>query len=1161
MHLDPDGNLRFSPTDLIKHLACRHLTGLNKARSLGQPGYELPPYADPFAERIAEHGNKHEAAYLQTLLDQGRQVTEIDTAGIYQDQSRRQGALAATTQAMRAGADVIYQAVLGTANWGGQADFLFKVDTPSQLGEWSYEVADTKLARTAKVPALVQMADYSQYVANIQQLQAESVHLILGDNRQETFPLRHIAPYHHAAKERFEHDIANTDLLAIYPDKVEHCARCVWRSRCKQRRLDDDHVTLVADLGRTHAQQLTETGTASTLTELATTPNPSKPPRMAQGTLDKLAAQANIQHRGRQTGTLLYELLPLAVPDGDETEPAYTGLEALPEPNPGDLFFDIESDTLLGDDGLEYLFGWVNTHGKYTPRWAFTTSEERDLTETFITFLTDRQHQYPGYRVYHYAPYEQAAIKRLATRHGINEAALDHLLRSEMFVDLHKIVRQALRASVDSYSIKRIEHFYNYTRQHDTDSVDSGTDSAVALEAWIQRGANPADRHELDAIETYNYDDCESTRQLREWLETLRHEAQQQYGRPLRRPPTPDTTVSDDAQDINDEVKALQDQLTNGIPDDADDRTQDQHARWILAQLLLFHRRESNVDWWDLFRRVDLARAYETESDLDGALEDPEILAGLTYQPDLDTAGPRNTTLYTFTFPSDQETKLNADDALWDTTEDAMKSIGTIDTLDLDQGRLVIRRTDNSTAIAPKQLRTAVLAPVIGNSKQRDATRALAQHAANISSELDTQPNAAFKLLTRTPPRNLASQQGRGEAITSIAHSLDHDYLAIQGPPGTGKSTTGAELIHHLLQHGYKVGITANSHAVINNLLTKVQATDSGNQLRGIKALGSSKTKLDGIHCQSGGYDKMRVILDSGDPKDKIFSGRPANLIAGTPSAMSNTHLTGALDYLVIDEAGQMALADALAATQASKNLILLGDPNQLSQPTRAAHPEGTDQSALHHILGSEVTMPPEQGILLNTTYRLHSEICTYISHHFYSDQLTPHPQTDQRTIEGISPGVHGVAIEHQGRRAWSPEEAQAIAELVDDLIGRTFTDDNRPPRPLTQADILVVAPYNTAVQEIRRHLIVQGLDHIRVGTVDKFQGQQTPVAILAMTASAAELAPRGLAFLTATQRLNVAISRAQVTAFVVHANDLLASNIPTVGHLPGVSALLEGAT
>ena len=282
-------------------------------------------------------------------------------------------------------------------------------------------------------------------------------------------------------------------------------------------------------------------------------------------------------------------------------------------------------------------------------------------------------------------------------------------------------------------------------------------------------------------------------------------------------------------------------------------------------------------------------------------------------------------------------------------------------------------------------------------------------------------------------------------------------------------------------------------------------------------------------------------------------------LVAGTPWLFTATQHDQQFDVLVIDEAGQMSLANALAASTAAKNLVLLGDPLQLAQVSQGSHPDGCELSVLEHLLGDAATIPPERGIFLERSWRMHPDVCRFISDVVYESRLESEAhcalrRVDAPTITGTGLRYH--PIEHEGNSQESKEEADWIAQAVAGMLnGGRFTDWDQPTRPLQPRDILVVTPYNAQVSKIRETFQRHGLA-VPVGTVDKFQGQEAPIVFFSMATSAGDDIPRSLDFLFSRNRLNVAISRAQCLAILVASPRLLDVECRTVEQMKLVNAL-----
>ena len=1093
--------LTFSATDLSSFLACTHLSLLDRRSAFGGP--KPPKFPDPALEALRQRGFEHERAFLSSL------------DGNVIDIGNRADAFEATREAMRAGAEVIYQGALKAGDWIGRPDFLRKVGRPSRLGDWSYEVIDAKLAREAKGGALLQLLVYADLLKHVQGVAPESVHLALGgpDARTVSFRVADYAAYFRSLRRRFmQHMNAGGD-PPIAPDPTAHCDVCDWQTICQRERRQVDHLSLVAGIRKQQVQSLREVEiTSVVLLSEVDLQHPPMLERVRPQALQRIREQARIQVEGRREGIPKYELL-LPIEPGQ-------GLAALPPPSPGDLFFDLEGDPYAFTYGIEYLFGFADSEGRYTGRWAMDPEAEKRAFEAFIDLVMARLEEYPDLHVYHFAPYEPSALKRLMGRHATREEELDRLLRGEVFVDLYRVVKQALRASVESYSIKKLEPFYGFERAVDLRKAGSARASHEALLELGQHGADDAEL--LNTIEGYNQDDCVSTLRLRNWLEQLRDELAQQTAvpRPERASPEPPEKVAE----TETEVAALVAALTSDVPDDpaapamrADveqERSPEQQARWLLAQLLGFHRREQKASWWEYFRRRDLSS--------DELIEDQATLGGLTYETIV--GHEKRSLIHRYRFPH-QEHGLKIDDQPHD--PQTGKAAGTIVAIDDASGTIDLKRGSGSSVPHPGAL---IPNDIIGDKEQRASLRRVARAVLDSGLGDDATFRAAADLLMRRAPR--VGLEFGDESLLDVArrlvHTIDRSILPVQGPPGAGKTFTGARMIVEALKAGKRVGITAMSHKVICNLLDEVSraAREEIFALRGIQ-----KAK-EGDGC---GSREIRVTNDNADVLKALQSGE-AHLAAGTAWLWSREDMIRSVDLLFIDEAGQFSLADALAVAPAANSLVLLGDPKQLDRPQQGSHPPGADVSALSHLLGEHATMPPERGLFLGETWRLHPEICLFTSELFYDRRLRSRAGREMQRVIGPDPlngsGLRFVPVEHEGNVSESPEEIEVVARLIEDALDAraTWVNEKGEERPLRLADILVVAPYNAQVAAIAQRLPAGA----RVGTVDKFQGQQAAIVIYSMATSSAEEAPRGMEFLFSPNRLNVATSRAQALAVIV---------------------------
>ena len=1152
MRLADDG-LKFAATDLGLHLSCSHLTSLRRAVALGE--IEGPtPYEDPRGDVLKARGIEHERRILEGFEEDGRSVETIATdAPSGRALDRAAAAAARTRDAMRQGADVIYQARLedDAGRWSGYPDFLLRVDAPSALGGWSYEVLDAKLARRAKAEALLQLLLYSDLLERAQGAAPAWMHLALGAPGQEQpvrFRVAEYAAYYRHVRERFEEHAA--DPPETYPEPVDHCTLCDWKRSCAERRRADDHLSLVPDVGRGQRRRLAARG-VTTLAALAALDLPltPAPDGIGPAALARIRDQARVQDRARQERRRIHEpILPI-----EENR----GLAALPEPSPSDVFFDLEGDAFAAVDGLEYLFGVADRDGAYRACWALDQAGEKRAFERFIDDVMARRAQEPGFHVYHYGAYETTAVKRLMSRYATREEEVDRLLRGDVFVDLHRVVRQGLRASVERYSIKALEPFYGFRRAVD---LAAATRALIAWEAALETGGAQGPKADAlrAAIEGYNRDDCLSTLRLAGWLESCRREVEAQTGEPVPRPALPEEDASE--REGAAATAALFDALVAGLPDDDAALDDDQRARRLTAHLLEFHRREEKSAWWEFFDRCGLTAeehvAHRT------------TLGGLVYEGEAGQV--KRSVVHRYRFPeqsheiavgSTPKNPATAEDD--DAGRGACGTVAALDdlarTIDLRRGKA--SKVPHPAALVPLDI---VRTPVL-----RDSIARLGEAVAESGFAPASPRRAAFDLLRGAAPRiaGAAGRPGVGDglrkpgekpldAIRRIAPRLDRSVLAVQGPPGSGKTYAGARMILDLLAAGRRVGVTANSHKVIANLLDAVckAADERDGRPRGAPSgqpHAGAPAAVRGIQKANAGEgcaDRRIVkVTDNGKVAAALAAG-DANLAGGTAWLWAREEMADAVDVLVIDEAGQMSLANTLAVCQAARTLVLLGDPRQLDQPIQGVHPPGADVSALGHLQGGAATVDPDRGVFLDVTWRMHPDICRFTSEQFYGGRLEARPELSRQTVLGPVPlGGHGlrfVPVTHTGNTHASTEEADRIRALVAGLLadGAAWINQHGRHAPLTLADILVVAPYNAHVATLRARLP----EGARVGTVDKFQGQEAPIVLYSMATSSADEAPRGMEFLYSLHRLNVATSRARCVAAIVASPALLTPDCRT---------------
>ena len=1106
-------HIRLSATDLSNHLACNHLTSLDLSVALGERN--APSWRSPDLWVLQERGFEHEKAYLDFLAAKGLSI--VDMRDVDDDGT----AFAKTCEAMESGAPVLVQATLENGQWFGRVDVLQRVERPSKLGDWLYEVYDCKLARETKAETILQLSLYSALLETIQGLLSEYMYVVPpAENFQpERYRVLDFAAYYRYVKARLEKTVELKQHTCTYPEPNPHCSICRWWSECDVWRRKDDHLSLVAGIRKLQRKQL-NTWQVSTVEKLAKLPLPleQRPEYGSTEAYVRVREQARVQVAGRNSGKPEYELLEII----DER-----GLSRIPQPSPGDVFFDLEGDPFVGLGGREYLFGYVtgDTTGKavYYKKWAINAEEEKWTFEWFVDSVMARWAEYPGMHIYHFTAYEPSALKRLMGRYATREDEIDRILRARLLVDLHPILKQAIRASVEEYSLKALEVFHAFERAV---PLEDARQAMRQFEHSLELGRPiDLDADERKAIETYNADDCLSTKSLRDWFERER-EGLEKMGRTIARPVVSDGAPPPTIDERQKRIAQLVDDLITGIPADKSQHTEEQSARWLLAALLDWHRREDKADWWEYFRLRDLPD--------DELLDERYALAGLRFVKRAGVGGKLPVDRYEF---EKQETTVRSDDTVCHGEE----KIGEVIGIDLAERWVDIKKTRKGKDFHPSSVfvdtrgpKTDVLAGSLFRLGEWVKANGLAAEGGY---------RAACDLLLRRPPRLadgvgplIRSGESTVAAAKRIGASLDHSVLAIQGPPGAGKTYGGARMICELIQRGKKVGVTAVSHKVIRNLLDEVlKAAEEA----GIKCLVCAQ-KVNELSDEGSLAAGLTEIKANDKALAKLQAGH-VNVLGGTAWLWSREDFFQTVDILFIDEAGQMSLANVLAVAQAARSLVLIGDPQQLEQPLRGSHPEGAETSALEHLLAGAKTITPDKGLFLEKTWRLHPKICDFTSEVFYEGRLEPREGLINQRIEGHPwPGKAGlwfVPVDHEGNQNASPEEVERIAAIVGELLqpGVNWIDDKGRSRPLQLEDILIVAPFNAQVSDL-----LSRLRNARVGTVDKFQGQQAPVVIYSLTTSSPEEAPRGMEFLYSLNRLNVATSRARAMVILVGSPRLL---------------------
>ena len=1073
---------------------------------------------DELLARTAKLGDAHEQRHLDELRAQVGENPTIIGRPAYS----LAGLIAAaeqTRQALNQRSPVIVQAAMFDGRFVGFADFLV-------LEQDSYRLRDTKLARSVKVTALLQLAAYADSLDRDGVPVLDEVELALGNGTLMSYPVRELLPVYRsrrgALQELLDRHYGGGAPVQWGDESVWACLRC---PECELEIKARNDVLLVAGLRTSQRARLIDAGIA-TIGQLAERSGPIT--GLSAAASGNLELQARLQTSAPVDGKPVYEVVD---------PPALSGL---PPASPGDLFFDFEGDPLWTADGkawgLEYLFGVLEADETFTPIWADDRFEEREALRRFLDLVRDRRACHPDMHIYHYAAYERTALLKLAGTYGIGEEEVDDLLRGNVLVDLFPLVRNSIRVGTSNYSLKSLEPLYMGDELR-TGDVTTASDSIVMYDKYcelIAEGAIDEAAVIRRKIEKYNHYDCRSTRKLRDWLRARADE----HGVDFREPPAPKEKTRDPV-DEDDTARALMAFAGDAL----DQRTPEQQAVAIIAGARGYNKREDKPYWWRHFQRMN--NPIDEWADTSGVFMTEQVEVEEDWRPPQGREKKSRRRLRLRGALESGNLQSNEMRAIYDAPAPAAldhqpngRACHDIEIVEYDDPADPTDVTVIEKGVG-KDDETHLQLPFALTPKQPIQTKhlkvAIDSIATLVRDGLPSLPAASYiDILTRRRPRMHSAvtlpRAGNNIAdITAAVLNLDHSYLAVHGPPGCGKTHTAARVIAALVNdHGWRIGVVAQSHSVVEHLFDGIVAAGVDGQRVGKKVKKSAQPR---VH-------EWREVKDTKYPDFLAEDG--GRVIGGTAWDFANPGRVppGSLDLLVIEEAGQFCIANTLAVAAAARNLLLLGDPQQLPQVIQGTHAEPVDQSALGWLVDGAPTLDPSLGYFLEKTWRMHPDVCEPVSRLSYGGLLSNEAVTAARHLAGCEPGVHEILVEHDGNSTDSVEEAECVVTEIAKLLGSEWTDEDGT-RPLGPSDILVVAAYNAQVLRIRRQLELAGIQDLQVGTVDKFQGKQAPVVFFSLAVSSADDVPRGISFLLSRNRVNVAISRAKYATYIVRSSRL----------------------
>ena len=1150
MYRNSNNQLVFSPSDLVLAMRSPFASWMERL-AIESPAMiaDIEKDSDPMMALLAAKGNAHESNFLKSLQD--KHGTE--TIAIVKSKSHHDKALE-TLQYMNDGYPFIYQAYLSRDGFAGSADFLVKLEGKSSLGDYHYEAWDTKLSQTTRPYFLIQLCCYSWMLESIQGIIPNEAAIVLGDLTEDRFRIaRYYSFFDRLKRDFLNAQYAFTADFVCMPDPAYYSDHGAWASFAKDWIERTDSLAQIAGIRKSHIRKL-RAGGVETMTEFAG--DDIEPVKgIPNATLAKLKAQAEIQHASRGLEKPLFKIL-----QNDNGK----GLSFLPPASAFDVFFDIEGHPLY-DGGLEYLWGCSYrcpdaAQGKlyaFKDWWAHTPEQEKAAFEGFIDWVYDRWKRDNTLHVYHYANYEVAAMRKLSTRYETRIKEVADMLANGVFVDLYKIVLNGMILGEKSYSIKCVEHLYRGKR---TTQVANGGESVIFYEMWREQGgvarwtdnangyqfwlADPAafdwvQWPELKDIRDYNIDDCESTLELVDWLREQQSIAGIAYA-PKSDAATPDQEKTDRQIQAADKKQALRDWQQRLFERfDAGESLKNDPIAQLVMDLLGFHNRERKPKIWAYFEHLEKPdeELFDDDTCVHNLAINDQVHTedGVLFRGKFDikqpvrkdkfgTASIRGTDIRVKSVKFSESETDAVIEFLADPSQLAQLEAEKI-TLFADEPYINTETLETRLCEVAEAMFDGCLPGAIKGILNRDKP----------VFQTDSEPsNDSEQHLPITRSRFNEDDEYL-TAIISAVEAMDNSTMCIQGPPGAGKTFTAKHIITSLVRKGNRVGVMSNSHAAILNLLDALHEPTEHARIAKVGGFGSNqdafKEKYNPDKFPNYVY-RPSMSFTKRDPYHSF------TVVGATAYAFaSGAAFDEPLDYLFVDEASQVALANLVAIAGCAKSIVLMGDQNQLEQPIQGSHPGESGLSALEYMLGDHGVIPENMGIFLERTYRMHPAVCLPLSEVVYDGKLKAARNNDRQRVSvpdsKLIKQTHGVMVvnvEHDGNRQSSEEEAEVIAQLIAELKTGFYTDKHGETYPITDKDVMVVAPYNMQVNLLRERLG----DQIAIGTIDKFQGQEAICLIVSMSVSDVEESSRGLDFLFDINRLNVAVSRAQALAIIV---------------------------
>lgn len=1094
--------IEYSPNDLLRFLDSRFLSWMDRKNLIHGNKFDKFKVADeenPTKKLLFQEGIQIEKNLVKKLKEEYVDYIDLDADPENIDEN-----IDETMEAMEDGVEIIFQAHLRSNDFMGIADVLLKQEGESNFGDYYYTVKDIKRSQVSKSKFIIQVCGYCDLLEQIQGVRPKKAYILLGNGQEEEFNVDDYYSYYLTIKNKFikfQKDFKEED--NILPDINEN--HWYWDDYAfEQLELAED-ISLIANIEKSDIKDLRE----NKINKLSDFENLSytqlKDPSFSEETFSRLKKQALIQKENNRA----YEVLPHDIEDPK-------GLLQIDTYNERDIYLDVQFTENFGKEGFIFFY---NLYYLKDNKWhhktydSFTVKNEEKTFKMALGFVRD----FIGKKgkVYHYGSNTYERLLEIAAKYDTFLPFIETLYFSHKFVDLEKILKQSVVLNTHEFSLENISQLigFDYKEVEKESSLFSVKNFGVI-------------KTNIDRANTFfqglTLQKMKALKNLHEWFIKVQANENIEYV----------NYENNYIEDLEDEDEKLVLQGKNTYDQKKyQSASQEEKVKTLILQLLKFHRHESKpalIEKQELFSQNESAWK-----------KHPRCLSSLSLQKvsDIDES-----ILY-YKFNNRDETKIKLGDQV--TLYQNKKLKGEVVGLTPEKSEIIIKYSKNKIDKVKKYKKISIIQdnflPIAG----------LESHLRSMVDveEMDDLPyfglnKCIYDFFMRKYPdvngvmksKDLydPSKELIPQAIKTV-NEMNETCLIFQGPPGAGKTYTSSNIIMDLVKKGKRVGISSNSHKAINNVLIKLKELDPSLNL--IK-LNSNKED-----------DLVEVGIDNPSKKEFDQNKKSYQIIGGTVFKFAKSEMNNYFDYLFIDEAGQVSLANLMAMSSSCSNLVLIGDQMQLEQPIQAIHPGESGKSALEYYLKDYKTIPENYGYFLPETRRMNAELTQIISKYFYENKLKAHESSHERKVvfnnKGIinkEKGLQFVSVNHKDNIQYSVEEVSKIREIVDYLLTQEINIDGEV-KQITMDDIIMVSPYNMQVSKLKKEF-KKG----KIGSVDLFQGQEAPIVIISLASSSS--GGRGIEFLLNENRINVALSRGKALAIIVASEEILTSDVDKLEEL-----------